>query len=328
VSFIRRLYTLAAISSVYGTKILEREGKDKMVKLIWDFDSHITELLALLPDFVFREATREREEWLAIMMRWEKHAKLATQSGSGSTNTGWSEELGLSSTLDRTKLCEDEGLSERGRAAVHVALAFGLTTNSVPTATWFAVNATQPEILPTTFSEIQASRTTNGGIDMAQLNKQTMLGSLLEETYRLSIYSFGLRMVINDTQVGPQTLRKGGLVITDNRDYQFSPSMWGPDPSSFNPPRFLSSLNESSEEQTASKIKRQKLNIFGGGSNICPGRFAAKNEIIGGLAIIMTMLEIEVIEGQEKIGPELKKGKSGGMWPDKEVTVRMRRRRS
>jgi cytochrome P450 len=66
---------------------------------------------------------------------------------------------------------------------------------------------------------------------------------------------------------------------------------------------------------------------FGGGHNLCPGRHFAGNETLGGFAVLILMLEIDVIEGQGKIGVDLSKGKLGGLWPNGQVKVRMRRRK-
>jgi hypothetical protein len=60
------------------------------------------------------------------------------------------------------------------------------------------------------------------------------------------------------------------------------------------------------------------------GGNLCPGRHLAGNEILGGFALLIQMLEIEVIEGQGEIGVDLIKGKLGGLWLNREVRVRMR----
>jgi cytochrome P450 len=72
------------------------------------------------------------------------------------------------------------------------------------------------------------------------------------------------------------------------------------------------------------------LRPFGGGTTLCPGRHFATNEILGGLAALMLRLEIEVVEEElRKNGapmPDLKK--QGGLFPDRPLMVRMRRRRS
>jgi cytochrome P450 len=135
---------------------------------------------------------------------------------------------------------------------------------------------------------------------------------------------------MNDTQVGDYALKKGSLVMVHSRTLQLSPSTWGPDPLAFNPQHFQSlTLQEvpSKEEKDESRKKQQSMRPFGGGYNLCPGRHFAGNEILGGFAALIQMLEIDVIEGQGEIGVDLSKGKLGGLWPNRKVRVRMRRRR-
>jgi cytochrome P450 len=73
------------------------------------------------------------------------------------------------------------------------------------------------------------------------------------------------------------------------------------------------------------------LRPFGGGTTLCPGRHFATNEVLGGLAALMLRLEVEVVtEELERIGvpqPNLAM-KQGGLFPDRPLMVRMRRRRS
>jgi cytochrome P450 len=72
------------------------------------------------------------------------------------------------------------------------------------------------------------------------------------------------------------------------------------------------------------------LRPFGGGITLCPGRHFATNEILGGLAALMLRLEVEVIDEELKKNgvPQPDLMKQGGLFPDRPLTVRMRRRRT
>jgi len=82
---------------------------------------------------------------------------------------------------------------------------------------------------------------------------------------------------------------------------------------------------------TTPKQKKQRMLSLRGGQNLCPGRHLAMNEILGGFAILMRKLYIEIVEeafkrtGMPRV--ELWDGKRGALWPDRELRVRMRRRR-
>ena len=66
---------------------------------------------------------------------------------------------------------------------------------------------------------------------------------------------------------------------------------------------------------------------YSGGSNICLGRYYAKQEIIGAMAIMLTLFDIEIL-GDENIGePDAERIFGFGvMKPKRNVPVRMRRR--
>lgn len=72
------------------------------------------------------------------------------------------------------------------------------------------------------------------------------------------------------------------------------------------------------------------LRPFGGGTTLCPGRHFATNEILGGLAALMLRLEIEVVDEELKKNgiPQPNLNKQGGLFPDRPLMVRIRRRRS
>jgi len=75
--------------------------------------------------------------------------------------------------------------------------------------------------------------------------------------------------------------------------------------------------------------KMSALRPFGGGTTLCPGRNFAMNEILGGMVAMMLRLEIEVVE--EELGrwgiPEVDLRKTGGLFLDRPLFVRVRRRR-
>ncbi|KAH6676565.1 putative cholesterol 7-alpha-monooxygenase [Halenospora varia] len=79
------------------------------------------------------------------------------------------------------------------------------------------------------------------------------------------------------------------------------------------------------------EMKRRMLALrpFGGGTTLCPGRHFATNEIMGGLAALLLRLEVEVLEDElkQRGSPVPDMGKQGGLFPDRPLMVRMRRRR-
>jgi cytochrome P450 len=91
-------------------------------------------------------------------------------------------------------------------------------------------------------------------------------------------------------------------------------------------PRQTEVVGSKSKEMQARMLA---LRPFGGGTTLCPGRHFATNEIMGGLAALLLRLEIEVDkEALERNGsplPDL--SKQGGLFPDRGLICRIRRRR-
>jgi cytochrome P450 len=204
-----------------------------------------------------------------------------------------------------------------------------------------ALSPSSPQYLLSTLQhEIKSSTTPSGALDFTALNAKPHLHSLLLEVLRFTTSSPGVRIVQADTQVGPYLLKQGGIITIHARTLQLNPQIWGNDADTFKAWRFLSpgraagraEMNNQavSEEKDKEQEKLRKLSqrAFGGGQNLCPGRHFAANEILGGFATMLGMLEIEVLtEGWAEPGVKLDDGKVGGLWPDKDVRVRIRRRR-
>lgn len=83
------------------------------------------------------------------------------------------------------------------------------------------------------------------------------------------------------------------------------------------------------KQQQQQQKRLSSLRPYGGGTTLCPGRHFATNEILGGLAALLLRLEIEVIEEElARNGvPQPDLMKQGGLFPDRGLTVRVRRRR-
>ena len=65
---------------------------------------------------------------------------------------------------------------------------------------------------------------------------------------------------------------------------------------------------------------------YGGGENICPGRFYAKQEALAGMALFLSKFEIEVDE-QAVVEPNMDQFGFGVMAPKGKIAARMRRRK-
>ncbi|KAH8595882.1 cytochrome P450 [Bisporella sp. PMI_857] len=333
----KKHFTLAGLETQFGSRFVERNG-ERLVDWLWEFDSQFTFLMAGLPDFINRKAARGRDEGLRMLVDWERIASSPERdekNDMGETKAdgeeiGRDEYWGSYFHKERHRLGVEAGMSERGRAALQLAFLWGASANVVPVATWFVLQSLiHPGLLSTLRSEIGDGQRVDGkGLEAG------VMGSVLMECYRWSVYSPGVRSIAHDTNLGSYHIAKGGMAMVHSRTLQLNPQVWGDDYLEFNPYRFLENEHPSSSggksESQRKKEKAQNMRHFGGGAHLCPGRYAAGREILFGFKTLTDILEIEVEkEKLEQIGmPEadMKSGKQGGLWPDREFWVKVRRR--
>jgi hypothetical protein len=132
VEFVKRQFTLASISSLLGTKLLEQNGVERVYSWFWKaLDPHAPALFTKLPDWILSGAARSRNFGLEMMVRWEREAKRAEERGNiGKEGESWNEYWGLGFMRDRARMVEEYGISERGRAALQLALLWGCVSGT------------------------------------------------------------------------------------------------------------------------------------------------------------------------------------------------------
>lgn len=114
------------------------------------------------------------------------------------------------------------------------------------------------------------------------------INAIWNETIRLSAYSSSVRYITKDTRIGGKILRKGHRVMLPNRQLHFDKKVFGEDVGQFRHTRFI-------EEE--SLLRTASWRPFGGGITLCPGRFIAKQAVIGFIAITLRRFDIEVVGG-------------------------------
>lgn len=109
------------------------------------------------------------------------------------------------------------------------------------------------------------------------------LNALFDEVLRLTNSSSSVRSVSTTTTIQTQTqtsttFRAGMKIIIPYRQLHFDENIFGQDSYCLNPHRFLThkSLN-----------RHPSYRPFGGGSTYCPGRFIARQEVVGFVAFVL-----------------------------------------
>jgi cytochrome P450 len=113
-----------------------------------------------------------------------------------------------------------------------------------------------------------AARTT----DLKRMKDIPILFSVLQESLRHRSSGAGARLVLEDTLVDDNYLLKKDLfLMIPNHELHFSAQAWGSTAQKFSGERF--------SPTTSKKIPSGAFRGFGGGVNLCPGRFFVRYDI-------------------------------------------------
>lgn len=127
-----------------------------------------------------------------------------------------------------------------------------------------------------------------GNLDRECLTTQSpYLESIYLEVLRLANDASSIRMVERDVAISGLTLKKGNYVLIPYRLMHSQEESYGPQAASFDPYRFIQNSNLSN---------RADFRPFGGGISYCPGRFVAKQECLGFVAILLHRFELQVVD--------------------------------
>ncbi|MCJ1317029.1 hypothetical protein MMC15_002350 [Xylographa vitiligo] len=125
-----------------------------------------------------------------------------------------------------------------------------------------------------------------------------ILVSAMQEATRHQSFGAGTRMVMEDILLDDRyLLKKDSFLMMPNNVMHFDASAWGPSVNNFDAERFLKSYS-------SVKIHSGAFRTFGGGANLCPGRFFAMTEIFSLLVMLALRYEVSPVSGRW-ITPEL-----------------------
>ena len=113
------------------------------------------------------------------------------------------------------------------------------------------------------------------------------LEALFFEVLRLTAALTTMRKILSPTEIGGKILPPGHRVLVPYRQLHFNEDAFGEDVSKFNPERFL--VNKKLAHSPA-------FRPFGGGANLCPGRFIARQEVVVFIALVLHRFDIERVE--------------------------------
>ncbi|CAO2647247.1 Nn.00g081690.m01.CDS01 [Neocucurbitaria sp. VM-36] len=243
---------------------------------------------------------------------------------------------------DRKRLHDEGGISIPEQARFEVGFAFAINSNAGITSFWVVNNiCSRPELLKQIQEEIQANALSGSDtISYSRLKDACpLLNSVYRETMRLTAPMTSARFVLEDTIIADTyLLRKDTVVQIAGGVIHSDTNIWGPDSSSFNPRRFLYSMNGSKSNPDGS-ITDSKANAvhpaafrgFGGGATLCPGRHFAQTEILSLTAVLVMGFDMQPVRGAKKLDwnppRDDKRFPLAVTKPLREVKVKLRRRK-
>ncbi|KAL8948350.1 MAG: hypothetical protein Q9222_005460 [Ikaeria aurantiellina] len=355
--WVRTAFTVSSTEAIYGPKnpfnhIPDLENAFWFVHLtaylktqiltIWtlcrDFEDDITMiLLGLAPSVTARKGYRARIKFTTALDAYFADDGPAT--GSDLIKARWTNNVKYGAAKYASRF--------------EIGDLIGVLINATPTFFWVLVHIySRPELLHSIRQEVtgivseqtaEASPTNNkktvGSIDVSKLKESCpLLLSTYQETLRVQTHNTSSRWVTKDTMLADQYFLKADSVIQmPGYPVHTMPSLWGTDPETFNPHRFIK-IEKSSQAsggagdgKGAAKQHPASFRSFGGGATLCPGRHFATAEICASVA--MFVMRFDMAPAAKKGGwvvPEWKHGKVASAVPppkwDVRVKVRARRK--
>ncbi|XP_032808483.2 cytochrome P450 7A1-like [Petromyzon marinus] len=283
--FCRRTMFRAGVATIFGQNMFDAESSlAEMLKSFDDFDRAFPLLVAGVPLWMMPAARRGRE---------------ALETALGKVAPGTMVEP-AALIMQRANLFEGSPLlGKLDKARTHSIMMWASQANSLPAIFWtlFYLLRSAPALkaVRAQLKELLGHEAREHGkafvITREQLNKMTVLHSVVNEALRLSSASMIVRQAKEDVTLeldsGRSVLvRKGDMVALYPKMMHFDPSIY-PDPMEFKFDRFL---GENLKEKTTFTQNSRRLSLylmpFGMGKSLCPGRFFAINE----MKLVVTML--------------------------------------
>lgn len=328
-NLIRNFGASVAIPLLYGSDFLKRNPR--LIDDFWTFDNNVFPLRMLgiptwFPMKAMREGIAARTRILEAMRsfhaRLEKHLQGEAVDGDMS-DVGQVE-------VDRSKAFTKHGVSCNHRGDIDFGLLWGQNANTQPLIFWLLayIHAT-PGLLQAIRAEVApfVPQQPEGhvAVDYQGLSRDCpLLKSAYLETFRLANEPSSLRYVARPVTIPDgnctHTLAPGTFITLPHAIAQRNPALYA-DPAKFVPERFIET-----DEATGKRVARYgALKPWGIGVGMCKGRTFAEKEILGVVAAVVSLWELEPVGGGEWEVPGMRPG-TGVMRPTSDVRVRARRR--
>ncbi|KAL8924172.1 MAG: hypothetical protein Q9172_002794 [Xanthocarpia lactea] len=208
-------------------------------------------------------------------------------------------------------------ISDRDIATNLMMMYWAATTNSWKLCFWaFAYIMYTPGQLDVIRKEVNMAFDASDQISHQHLSSACpMLDATLSECLRLCNANSSIRIVQESITVGGKNFHPGDRVVCPSRELHSNADIYGPDPSVFDPNRFI---------RDKTLLRSIHYRPFGSGILLCPGRFIARQTVKVFIALVLHRFEIGLDGEQAFPAKEETKPATGLMSPAQGQDILMR----
>ena len=306
-SWIRKAFSVSSTEAIYGPGNPFAKVPD-LSNHFWNFDKGLAPLLFGIPVPSARKAHRSRAIVIKAMNEYFENGE---------------QERGMPIIKARYEVGKKYGATTDDIARFEIGDCIGILVNATPALFWSMLHIySDKSLLSALQEEVDAhiasqnsNDTTNHTIDVGTLQQDCpLLVSTFREVLRYHTHFSNSRFVSEETLLAERLLlKKGSVLLMPSGVAHMDGKFWGKEANLFNAKRFLKQqdLNVGSKSKTHAGAYR----AWGGGANLCPGRFFATTEITSVLAMVVARYDIRPATGEVLVIPANEKDRVASSIP-------------
>jgi len=294
----RHLVTVGTAAFLYGPRN-PLAARPELEPAFWDFVHGLGPLLiGLAPSLTARRAYRAREALVAAFVTYLDGQEHLRRPGGASDIV-----------RRRIEIAERHGWAVEPTARSELSFLFAGIINTAVSTFWVALRVfADPALLRAVRAEVLAaaapvvddaapgakdSETLALSLEAVRARCPT-LAAAFRESLRLGSDNFSTRLVKADTTLaGRHYLRRGAVVQVAAGVIHADARLWGADAEAFRAERFAPNPEGGKKEA----VHPAAFRAFGGGKTLCPGRHFATSEILGLVAAVVLLFDLEPADG-------------------------------
>ena len=362
--FLRDKTFKAAVGAVFGTTIFQLTPN--LNEIFWEFDNNVKTIFADLPRWMVPRAYASRDRIIEAIRKNQQYAREHSDyTKTAPEDPDWDPYWGAKITRRRQEYMREMDLvDDHSTACEDLGLMFAANSNAIPSVGWMALHTLMdPALTQRVRKEVDAcvlpsadGTMSQPRFDFTKLTASPLLQSIYAETLRLYIANLVTRTPIgSDLRVGRWSFPKDRIIFLNGTMLGQAPQVWNAGPpddphplDKFWADRFIvypEDPKSGPQNPSVSRDEKRRMDDgrdgpyfttrglsgawipYGGGPSMCPGRHFAKNEMIGALAILLTLFDIELrVPENFDPQPDLLFYGLGGMPIKNKIPFRIRKR--